>query len=256
MKKYIPYLIIVALVCVIGWLLLKPTPVNLNVKDIIEKESPQKVREYVDSQGNTHTEYDITNSVVSRADVRNPNIPLGIVDTSAMLLKIARTQLVQVTRIASMTRDSLMQARFEKNALQKRIARYDDKFVQLSYTPNEDTTKAGIFSFAYNNEVTVSQYRKRKWFLGAKKSYIDITSNDPRTKINGLKSLIIEQKQPDFGLRIQAASNYNPQTGSIGFGPAARIDLGRFSIQGNYTYYPESTRWRPSVNMNYDIIRF
>jgi hypothetical protein len=259
MKKYIPYLIILALACVIAWLLSRPAPISGLVSNE-QKETPKPTREYTDANGNKQSEYDATDNTVSRKDVRNPNIPLGIVDTSAMLLKIARTQIIQVNRIASSTKDSLLQAKWEINQLKKRIVRYQDKYIDLSYTPDADTTKAGTFAFRYNNEVTVTQYHKRAKVLGlplgSRKTYIDIMSNDPRTKINGFKSLSIEQESPIFGLRIQAGTNYNPQTGSIGVGPAARFDVGRFSVQGNYTFYPESERWRPSINATYDLIRF
>lgn len=258
MKKLIPYLLIALLLGVVIWLISRPA--KIQYLDKTAKQDVPKVREYTDANGNVHNEYDATNNTVSRKDVRNPNIPLGIVDTSAMLLKIARTQIIQVTKIASTTKDSLLQAKFEINQLKKRIVRYQDAYVDLSYTPDADTAKAGTFAFRYNNQVTVTQYQKRAKVLGlpigVKKSFIDIMSNDPRTQINGLKSLSIEQTAPYFGLRIQAGANVNPQTGSYGFGPAARIDLGRLSLQGNYTWYPQSDRWRPSINANYDLIRF
>jgi len=258
MKKLIPYGVILLLLGIVIYLWTKPKEVQYMGSN--EKESPPLVNQFKDSAGRNHSTYDVTNSTVSQNDVRNPKIPLGIVDTSAALLKIARTQLQQVTQLATRRQDSILQGKREINALKQRIIRYQDANLDIAYTPDPDTSKAGTFAFSYNQNVTVSQYQKRNKVLGlpigAKKSYIDVVSNDPRAMINGLKSLTIEQSAPSFGLRVQGSGNYNPQTGAYGFGPAVRIDVGRFSFQGNYTYYPESTRWRPSINANFDLVRF
>jgi hypothetical protein len=223
-------------------------------------ENPAKVYQKKDANGNNHSGYDVSNSIVSAKDARNPSVPLGIVDTSAKLLKIARTQIITITQVASSTKDSLLQAKFVINQLRQKIARYQDEFVDLSYTPDSDVEKPGKFSFSYNNKVTVTQHWQRNKViglpLGAKRSFIDVTSNDLRTLINGVKSLSIEQKQPEFGLRLQANTAYSFGDGLFSYGPAVRFDVGRFSIQGRYSKYPNDPKWKPSINASYDILRF
>jgi len=213
----------------------------------------------VDQNGLQHVTIEAARNIVSIDDVDKVAISQGVMDTTAMAIGILKKQIQDLTVVNSTLKVENAKAKEIILSDGARSYRYKDKFVDLAYTPSIDpldTLDKGKFDFAYNADLTITQYWKRTWFLGAKKSYIDIYSNDPRTTINTVKQLTIEQKQPVFGLRIQAAANYNPQTGSYGFGPAARIDLGRFSIQGNYTWYPESDRWRPSINANYDLIRF
>jgi len=211
---------------------------------------------YKDKDGNEHIVVKDGTNEITKAELKNPSRPANIIDSSAALLKIATAEIQRVTRINSLTRDSLLKAKAVINTQTKQLSYvYKDQFVDLSFIPPADTTKEGIFNFAYNADLNIVQYQKRRWFLGAKESFIDISSNDPRTTIRGVKQLTVKQETPQFGLRIQASSNYNPQTNTFGFGPAARVDVGRFSFQGNYTYYPASGRWRPGITANFDLLR-
>lgn len=75
-------------------------------------------------------------------------------------------------------------------------------------------------------------------------------------KINGADFVEFEQKQPTLGLRIQANASYDMETGQLGYGPGARFDVGRFSFQGRYSKFPNTPKWKPSLNVSYDILRF
>lgn len=131
---------------------------------------------------------------------------------------------------------------------------YEDKWLDLSFKRKNDTIVLGNFGYDFDFE-TLS-YSRRDWFLGAKKSYTTIWSKDPRVSVRGYDKLTIRQPTPSYGLRVQANANWNPETGALGYGPGLRVDIDRFSFQGNYTYYPESGRWRPMVSGNFDLIRF
>lgn len=219
-------------------------------------EVPIETR-FKDSAGNEHVVIKDGKNVIARAEIKNPERPRNIIDSSAALLKIATSEIQRVTRINSLTKDSLLRARTVINALSGQLAyRYKDKFVDLEFIPPIDTTGTGIFNFSYNADLNIVQYQKRKWFLGAKESFIDISSTDPRTTIRGVKQLTVKQKTPQFGLRLQASGNYNLYNDNAGFGPAIRVDIGRLSIQGNYMYYPKNKLWYPATIVNYDIIRF
>ncbi len=212
----------------------------------------------VDKNGLKHVTIAAARNIVPYDDVNKVAISKGIMDTTSLALGIQKKQIENLLQINSTLLAENLKAKeiIAKNGEKSYL--YKDRFVNLKYTPSigQDTTDKGKFDFSYNADLTITQYWKRAWLLASKKSYIDIYSNDSRTTINGVKQLTIQQKEPSFGLRGQATINVNPETGSYGFGPAVRIDIGRLSIQGNYTYYPESTRWRPSINANYDLIRF
>ncbi|RYF26541.1 MAG: hypothetical protein EOO42_01180 [Flavobacteriales bacterium] len=227
------------------------------VKQQIQTEATIIARN-VDKNGLQHVTIEAAKNIVPFNQVDKVAISQGIMDTTALALGIQKKQIESLLAVNSTLKAENLRAREILNASGGKAYEYKDKFINLTYTPSLglDSLDKGKFDFTYNADLTITQYWKRNWFLGAKKSYIDIYSNDSRTTVNGVKQLTVEQKQPAFGLRGQAAVNINPETGSYGLGPAVRIDLGRFSIQGNYTYYPESSRWRPSINANYDLIRF
>lgn len=233
------------------------TVISDSVTKQIQAEATIIARD-VDKNGLQHVTIEATKNIIPFDDVNKVAISKGIMDTTALAIGIQKKQIETLLQINATLRAENLRATqmIASNGIKSYI--YKDRFVNLKYTPSQtkDSLDAGQFDFTYNADLNITQYWKRKWFLGSKKSYIDIYSNDSRTTVNGVKQLTVQQKDPAFGLRIQAAANYNPQTGSIGVGPAARVDIGRFSVQGNYTYYPESSRWRPSINANFDLIRF
>lgn len=230
--------------------------------EISEPGKPPKVdvpivKRYKDSAGNEHIVVKDGKNIITKAELKNPERPLNIIDSSAKLLKIAATEIQRVTRINILMNDSLMKARKIISGLNKQLSyAYNDRFVSLKFTPPIDTADTGTFAFAYNADLNIVQYQKRKWFLGAKESFIDISSNDPRTTIRGVKQLTVKQETPQFGLRLQGSVNYNLSTGNYGVGPGVRVDLGRFSLQGNYLYYQHVGKWYTAVTGNYDLIRF
>lgn len=232
-----------------------------DLPDVVKKEIQTEatiIARNVDKNGLQHVTIEAAKNIVPYNQIDKVAISQGIMDTTALALGIQKKQIENLLAINSTLKAENLKAKEILLSTGGRAYQYKDKFINLTYTPSLtlDSLDKGKFDFTYNADLNITQYWKRKWFLGAKKSYIDIYSNDARTTVNGVKQLTVEQKQPAFGLRVQAAANYNPQTGSMGFGPAARIDLGRLSFQGNYTYYPESSRWRPSINANFDLIRF
>lgn len=219
----------------------------------------KEISRKVDEKGIEQVLFDITQNKATESQVRSSEATKGIIDTTAMALDIRTKQLQQVLIIKSTLEAENLKLRKQVDANNRPFYTYSGQGLDLKFTPpfNEmDTADQGTAEFKANVNIKATQYWKRNWFLGAKRSILSVSSNSPLFKINGADFVEFEQKQPLFGLRIQAGANYNPQTGSIGFGPAARIDMGRLSFQGNYTWYPESDRWRPSINANYDLIRF
>lgn len=188
------------------------------------------------------------------------NKTANILDTTALAIGILKKQIKELTIIASTTQAQKLKA-YALLDSQKRVTyMYRDKFLTLAYRPPimlTDSIDQGEFDFAYNDSLTVTQYQKRNWFLGQKKSYIDIYSNDPRTTVNGVKRLTVKQDAPAFGLRAQGMATYNVNNQNLMFGPAIRFDFGRFSIQGARLYEPTFSAKPVNVlGLTYDALRF
>lgn len=210
----------------------------------------------VDKFGSEHVTISAAENIYPVSALNQPAISTGLLDTVALALKIKTKQVEELTRVVSTISVQKAKAFYTIDSLKRRTIQYRDRYVSIAYTPDTVDSVAGTFDFRYDADLKIAQYYKRNWFLGAKKSYIDIWSQDGRVKINGVDRFKVQQKDPAFGLRIQATSTFHPKNGIYGFGGGARIDLGRFSINPNYIYYPRSDTWAPNLQVNYDLIRF
>ena len=223
----------------------------------VQKEAKEISRK-VDEKGIEQVIYDVTGHKTTPEKALSNAATKGIIDTTAMALDIRTKQLQQVTVIKAALEAENLQLRKQIDANQRPFYTYHGNGLDLKFTPaNEaDSTSVATADFKANVQIKATQYWKRDWFLGRKKSLLAITSNNPMFKINGADYVEFEQKQPTFGLRIQANSSYNFETGELGYGPAARFDVGRFSFQGRLTKFPNSSSWVKSINASYDLIRF
>jgi hypothetical protein len=223
----------------------------------IQKEATE-IKRQVDKKGIESVLFDITGHKATLDQLVSNDATKGIIDTTAMALDIRTKQLKEIQVINSTLAANNIILRKQLDSSRRVFYTYNGNGLKLKFTPADvlDSNSVATADFSANVQIKATQYWKRSWFLGAKKSILAVTSDNPMFKINGADYVEFEQKQPSFGFRVQASTNYNPQTGSVGFGPAARFDVGRVSFQGNYTWYPESQRWRPSINANYDLVRF
>lgn len=226
-----------------------------NVEHRIQTEAKVIARQ-VDQFGSEHVTISAAENIYPSSIFKEPAVSVGLIDTVAMALKIKTKQVEELLRVNSTLSIRNAKAFYQIDSLKRRTIQYRDKYVSIAYTPDTIDTVAGSFDFKYNADLKIAQYYKRNWFLGAKKSYIDVWSQDSRVRINGVDRFQVEQKDPAFGLRVQATSAYHPKNGIYGVGGGARIDLGRFSINPNYMYYPKSGTWSPNIQVNYDLIRF
>lgn len=241
---------------------IKPEVVTITDGKPVPTGDTERLKDIVDNNGNTQNIFKHSkDNVITWDDVKDKEQSLGFVDTAALALGLARKEILAVRRQLSTTKDSLLKAKVVITALNKKVYSYSDKYVAITYTPSDstDTANVGTFDFSYNNWVTVTDYTKRNKVIGLpigkKVSYTAIKSEDPRTVINGYKSLTLQRQEPFFGLRGQATATYLPEINSVGVGGGLRIELGRLSMKGNYLYYPTRQRWMPNFTADYDIIR-
>lgn len=224
-----------------------------NDREVIEKlvyKEAQIITRYVDRNGSRH----VTIAVNPMAEKEADRI-VNIADTAALAIGILKKQIIDLTRINTTVKAQNLTALTKIDSLNRRVYFYQDKFLKLSYRPPVDTVDSGEFDFAYNADLTVTQYSKRKHLFAPKKYLIDIYSNDPRTTVNGVRRLSIEREvQPKF--RLQSALIYNVDFNTFTPGFTARFEAKRVSVSGSYLYSPVRERWFSAVGMNYDLIRF
>lgn len=228
------------------------------VKDIITEA--KEIERNVDEKGIEKVLFDITGNIATVAQIQSNEATKGIIDTTAMALDIRTKQLKQILVVNSTLEAENLKLRKQVDANNRPYYTYKGNGLDLKFSPpyNElDTNDQGTADFRANVKIKATQYWKRNWFLGSKKSILAVTSDMPEFfKINGADYVEFEQKQPALGLRLQANGSYNVSTGEITYGPALRVDLGRLSIQGRYSRFPSNSKWVPSINASYDLLRF
>jgi len=216
-----------------------------------------KVETTKDKYGDTHTTFKLDESnIITVKDLKDPNRPKIFADTVAEVVAKAN-RIIAIQRFTIQLKDDSLKAERAKNST--RVS-YQDKYATIGYTPSLDTSTSGYFDLAYNNVLTVTNYNKRDKVLGLaigkKVSYTDIATEDSRATINGYKALQIKKPVPFFGLRGQAVSRYNFTDKDLSLGAGIRLDLGKLSVLGSYTYRLSDTQIKPNVELNYDLFRF
>lgn len=231
---------------------------SLKTKKAIETEA-KIISRKVDQFGAEHVTLDAKENIFPKSVFKTSvAVSTGILDTTALALKIQKKQIQDLTVVLSTVKAEKLKAEKQLDSLKSEFYSYSDKYVNLKFRPPDSLTNTtGSFDFTYNAELNTVQYYKRSFpIVGAKKSYTDIWSNDPRTTINGVKKFSIAQRDPEFGLRLQLRSIYGVTSQKFYAGPGVSFDFKRFNFLG-YTYYNYTDqRWQNVVGINYDLIRF
>ncbi len=233
----------------------KSPPSVLNVK-------PTAI--YKDSSGVEHYQFTNNQNNYTRNEaLRQSSTLLPYIDSLARALNTKSKNIESSVTIQSETKaDSTPFYKKQIDSLKRLVFFYNDKYLKLTVRTGipTDTLDNGSFDFAYNAELNINQYFKRKKILGlsigAKQSFTDISSSDPRTTIMGVNKFTIRQQIPSYGLRLQGLASYNFNSNSFIAGPALRYDFDKWSLLGAYYYNFSLKDWQPVVNLRYDFIRF
>jgi hypothetical protein len=222
------------------------------------------ISEYRDSNNAQHVVVaSKINSIIEKGAVQKASELKPIVDNIAKSLDIKSDQLESGMQINTrILQDSIKFLRKQLDNANQTTYYYKDKYLSLAVRTNNnptDTLDKGNFDFAYDASLNITQYWKRNKFLGiplgAKNSFTDISSNDPRVTISGVKKYTISQKEPEFGLRLQAVGAYNINTKGFSVGPSLRFDFLKSSLRGTYYYNFQTNQWTPSITLEKDIFR-
>lgn len=264
MKNLKFYLIMIVLAIGLTWLAIELLNAKKEISSFKKKAEIQQkqviteakeINRKVNEKGTETVLFDVTDNHAP-ADVGSKNTDIkGVIDTAAMALDIRDQQLKEIMVVNATLVAKNIQLKEELDSTKRKFYTWAGNGLNLKFTPPYDTN-AAIADINGSIGLTAALGYKKKWFLGKEQTLLSITSDNPFIKIGKVNYIGFEHDPNKFGLRLQVASNYNPHIGSLGFGPSARLDIGRLSIQGNYTWYPNTEQWYPSINANYDILRF
>ncbi|MFD2961388.1 MULTISPECIES: hypothetical protein [Olivibacter] len=265
MKKAIPYLVILLLVGVIYYLYTRPKDIVTVPVSTIVRDTVLQVK-WKDSEGRNHSKIETDGNIISQEDLKDPTKRSPAIDTAAKALNIANNKIQQLTSLLVVSEANRLKAEYKMDSMKRSVIYYSGPFIDITYTPPDSLTRSeypnGAFGYQYRGKLDWVTYKEQKKLFNIipitkEKSYTDFFLADTNAYIApGMKRITIKQEDPNFGVRIQASSFVNPETWSVGVGPALRVDIGRVSIQGQYLQYPRSGNWRWGINTNYDLVRF
>lgn len=142
------------------------------------------------------------------------------VDSLQTALKISIEKMEQVSKInAELT--AKLQLKEAITDTGEKMLSHTDKFLEMRYYPHTDSV-----DFRYNLKLNEVRYKDRKWLLGKTQHYVDVFSDDPRIKINGLNSYRIRgQPQSRWGLGVHTGYGFQFGGNQIRASPIVGIGL-------------------------------
>ncbi len=142
------------------------------------------------------------------------------VDSLQTALKISIEKMEQVSKInAELT--AKLQLKESVTDSGERMLSHTDKFLEMRYYPHTDSV-----DFRYNLKLNEVRYKDRKWLFGKTHHYVDVFSDDPRVKINGLNSYRIRgQPQSRWGLGVHTGYGFQFGGNQIRASPIVGIGL-------------------------------
>ncbi|MFJ1474897.1 hypothetical protein ACILE9_11640 [Capnocytophaga cynodegmi] len=174
------------------------TSLSLNWRQWLnKKKSDERIAELVELGGKAQivTQYvrdSVPHTVFKEVFVRDNAtekrlaITKSYADSLEQALRISIDKMNQVSKI-----NGKLTAQLKLQATQNEDKHYKDKWLSLTYDPRSD-----IVNLDYNVNLNLVRYSDKRWFGGIKKHYIDIFSDDPRVKIQGLQTFQIAEKPP------------------------------------------------------------
>lgn len=166
--------------------------------DLISTSGKNTVNERYVKDSVTHT---VFNEKVISNNLTEKQLALGkpYADSLEKSLKVSISRLDQATKINAAL-EAKLALKESPNTSGKKVLSHTDKFLQLRYYPDTDSV-----DLAMDIKLNEARYKKRSWFLGKEESFVDVFADDPRVKINGLKSFTLKgASQKRFGIGLQA----------------------------------------------------
>lgn len=254
--KNILIIILCIAIAILIWMLLKKSDQDItdksstSSKSSVELEAKELSRK-VDTSGMEHVVYKEAEPILRTIELKVEDKEK--VDSLLSVVGIKEKQLKSVTNAYATVSAENLELKRTKNDTS---FVYQDKFLNLSISPKNDTIS--IASFGYNFDFNSVSYDPRKWyqkiFNWKDVTYTNIWSTDPRATVRGYEKLTIQDKEPDIGYTIKASAMYLPEWGTSSFGPKLNIRYKRINATGSYMYFPVHKEWFPVFGVDIDLL--
>ncbi len=223
-------LLITAIICITAMLVLSVLlnfrqNWQLDQKDIhfsklLEQGGQNTVTDHYTKDSITHTIYQekmITNGIAEKEAA----LGKSYADSLQRALKVSLAKVDQATKIQAQLEARLALKEQPATETGRKVLSHRDKNLQLDYYPDTDSVK-----LAMDISLNEARYSKRKYLLGPRQHYIDISANDPRVTIKGLKSFTVKEKpQKRLGIGVSAGYGITHHNNAIYTTPYIGVGL-------------------------------
>jgi hypothetical protein len=225
-------------------------------KDFVEAEAAI-IKKKVDKNGLEHTILEETNNVLPKnLMVSGEGHDKAFVDSLIAQTDIQKKEIISLTQINQTITGKNLQATAVIDSLSRRKFEFKDSNLYLSYTPDSDASIAGKFDYRYNQDLNLIEFNRKKWIFGADHNYLDISSNDKKGTINGVKTLSVLRQENAFNAKLTAKSVFMPVSGNVAFGAQVRLRYKRLTATGSHLYFPTMQKWVPVAGLEYDLLNY
>jgi hypothetical protein len=211
----------------------------------------------VDRDGANHVIVETTNNILpDNLKETEGMYDKAFVDSLTRNIDAKDKEITSLTQISQSLVGKNLQATAALDSANKKVFEYSDKNFYLSYTPTTDSLKAGKFDYRYNQNLNIVEYNKKKWIFGVDRIYTDISSDDPKSTINGVRKISIKRTTKDFAMKLTAKSIYLPVSGVTGSGASVRVRYKRWVVNGSQLYFPQVKQWKPVVGLEFELLNY
>ena len=223
-------------------------------KDLVEAEAAI-IKKKVDKNGLEHTILEETNNVLPKnLMVSGEGHDKAFVDSLIAQTDIQKKEITSLTQINQTISGKNLRAVATIDSLNKKRFEFEDSNLYVSYTPDGDSP--GLFDYKYNQKLNIIAFNRKKWLLGADRNYLDISSNDIKGTINGVKTLSVLREDKPFNAKLTAKAVFMPVSGDVAFGPQIKVRYKRLTATGSQLYFPSLQKWVPVAGLEYDLLNY
>lgn len=208
-------------------------------------------KQYQDNEGRKHIAIAKNANAIKPKDFEN--VSPGYVDTAVKALKIAKTEIDQITKLLLISEGQRLLA--EKVIDSMGVASYSHNGKHLTIN-----LKNGYFSYKYHTGLVMVDYTKKTKFLGitlSRKSFTDFALADTAAYFtDNIQRITVDRYEAKPWLKFNAGAQYNVQNRLYGYGPGLQIEKGPLDLSLRQIYWPAQESWSTIISARLTLKSF
>lgn len=225
--KILPWLIVVVLLCLLGWLCNSDSP-DTKPAHTREQTNPPAPKLQRSVSGTVITE---NKAVQANRDVWQNEYYKSLYEELKEQLKLKDKQIEQLTAVGSYT-EGQATAKIDTVQIYGDTGHFENHFTYADkwlYLRGKVVDDALELDYRITDSIQLVTYTKRKWFLGRRETFVSGFSLNPKTRLEGLQQVKLTEsiKPKKWAIGLQAGYGFN----GAGLSPYVGIGVTRTLIR-------------------------